>query len=121
MNIIHLIRKRKRKEKRKRKRSSDPQKPSIHNTSTPFLKVLEDIRNGCYRTEKLQTLENPASLGNQNLPLPAADERLYKAAVTTATVKLLIKDIWAGLAPVPTALYMIGLNWSAQVNFVQEV
>uniref|UniRef100_A0A8C6NFE6 Uncharacterized protein n=1 Tax=Melopsittacus undulatus TaxID=13146 RepID=A0A8C6NFE6_MELUD len=25
-----------------------------------------------------------------------------------ATMKLLIKDIWAGLAPLPTALYMIG-------------
>lgn len=79
------------------------------------------MRNGCYRIKNLQTLESPASLGNQNVSPPAADERLYKAAVTTATVKLLIKDIWAGLAPLPTALYMIGLNWSAQVNFVQEV
>uniref|UniRef100_A0A8C3BA35 Uncharacterized protein n=1 Tax=Cairina moschata TaxID=8855 RepID=A0A8C3BA35_CAIMO len=40
--------------------------------------------------------------------------------VTTATVKLLIKDILAGLAQIPIALCIIGLNWSAQVNFVQE-
>lgn len=40
--------------------------------------------------------------------------------MTTATVKLLIKDILAGLAQIPIALCIIGLNWSAQVNFVRE-
>lgn len=72
-------------------------------------------------TEQKTPLESLASLQNQDLSLPAADKHSSKAAVTTATVKLLIKDIWAGLAPIPLALYMIGLNWSAQVNFVQEV
>lgn len=72
-------------------------------------------------TEQKTPLENLASLQNQNPSLPAADKHSYKAAVTTATVKPLIKDVWAGLAPIPIALYMIGLNWSAQVNFVQEV
>lgn len=73
-------------------------------------------------TEHKKTpLECLVSLQNQNLSLPAAGQHSYKAAVTTGTVKLLIKDMWARLAPVPIALYMIGLNWSARVNIVQEV
>lgn len=81
------------------------------------------MRNGCYRTKKNQPnpLESLASLRNQNPSLPAADKHPYKAAVTTATAKPLIKDIRAGLAPIPIALSVIGLNWSAQVNFVQGV
>lgn len=37
-----------------------------------------------------------------------------------AAAKPLIRDRWAGLAQSPIAFYVIGLNWSAQVNFVQE-
>lgn len=55
------------------------------------------------------------------LSVPAADKHSHTAAVTTAMGRLLIQDPRAGLAPIPTALYMIGLNWSAQVNFAQEI
>lgn len=73
------------------------------------------------KKKKPNPLESLVSLRNQNPSLPAADKHPYKAAVTTATAKPLIKDIRAGLAPIPIALSLIGLNWSAQVNFVQGV
>lgn len=71
--------------------------------------------------KKPNPLESLASLQNQNPALPAAENHSTRAAVTTATVELLIRDIWAALAPIPIALYMIGPNWSAQVNLAQEV
>lgn len=69
--------------------------------------------------QKKKTLESLVSLQNQP-SLPAAGKHSCEAMVTTATVKLLIKDILAGLAQIPIALCIIGLNWSAQVNFVRE-
>jgi len=72
------------------------------------------------KKKKTTTLESLVSLQNQSLSLPAAGKHSCKAAVTTATLKLWIKGRWAGLAPIPIALYVIGLNWNAQVNLYKR-